>query len=157
MATCVASDDPQAPPRVVVELMHRIEAPRGGEISLSAPRELIMALRERGFSIAQVSYDGWQSADSRQWLARRGIQTTTVSVDRTMEAYETLKELLLDGRLWVYEYAPFMTEMQRLEVVHGTKVDHPAGGSKDVTDAVAGAVSEAVRHCGRVGLRAQVI
>jgi hypothetical protein len=157
MATCVAGSDAQAPPRAVVELMHRIEAPQGGEVDLGAPRELVMALRERGFNITQVSYDGWQSADSRQWLARRGIGTKTVSVDRTMEAYETLKELLLDGRLRIYDYAPFATEMERLEVTRGVKVDHPAGGSKDVSDAVAGAVSEAVRNCGRGGLRAQVV
>lgn len=157
MATFRHVADSEMEPEVVVELMHRIVAPRGGEVDLGAPRELVMALRQRGFDVAQVSYDGWQSADSRQWLARRGVRTAMVSVDRTMEAYETLKGLLLDGRLRTYAYEPFVTEMQRLEVAHGSKVDHPAGGSKDVADAVAGAVSEAVRHRARGALRAHLI
>lgn len=157
MAYCESEADRRGSPKVVVELMHQIAAPPGGEVELSRPREIILALRNRGFNIAQVSYDGWQSADSRQILRRKGIRTRTVSVDRSLEAYETLKELILDGRLALYRYEQFLSEAKRLELVRGVKVDHPPGGSKDVADAVAGAVSEAVRNWGNTGLRAQVI
>lgn len=157
MAFCENDDGQAGHPRVVVELMHRIVAPAGGEIDLSRPREIILALRDRGFPIAQASYDGWQSADSKQILARRGIATKTVSVDRTPEAYETLKGLALDGRLLVYRYEPFLAEARLLEFTEIGKVDHPPGGSKDVADAVAGAVSEAVRNWRSTGVRAHVI
>ena len=66
----------------MVELMHRIVAPARGEVDLAQVRELILAMRGRGFPIAQVSYDGWQSADSQQILRRHGLRVETVSVDR---------------------------------------------------------------------------
>lgn len=129
-------------PVAVVELMLQIRAPEGGEVDFAQVRELVLAIRGRGFPIGQVSYDGWQSVDSQQILRRKGLRVATVSVGLT--EYETLKELAYGRRLRMYEYAPFLRECRRLELVRGMKVDHPAGGSKDVADAVAGAVSEAV-------------
>jgi hypothetical protein len=157
MAHCERGVGGDEAPRVRVELTHRWLAPEGGELDLSRPRELILALRERGFPIAQVSYDGWQSADSRQILSKRGITTRTVSVDRTLEPYETLKELLMDGRVSICRDAQLIQELEALELVDCRKVDHPVGGSKDVADAVAGAVSEAVRAWRQPQVRARVV
>lgn len=144
-------------PVAVVELMLQLRAPAGGEIDFSQVRELILALRRRGFPIVQVSYDGWQSADSRQILKRQGLRTATVSVDRDLFAYDTLKELAYDGRLRIYHYEPFLRECKKLELIKGQRVDHPPGGSKDVADAVAGAVSEAVRHWRGDGVRGRIV
>lgn len=91
----------------------------GGGSGYLAAQELVLALRGRGFPIAQVSYDGWQSADSRQILARKGLQTKLVSVDRTPRAYETLKALAMEGRLVLYAYEPFLSEAASLEVIAG--------------------------------------
>lgn len=157
MAYCEISSGDEGRPRVVVELTHRWRAPDGGEVDLSRPRELILALRERGFPIAQVSYDGWQSADSRQILGKRGIATRTVSVDRTLEPYETLKELLLDGRVSLCADEQLVKELAALELVDCRKVDHPVGGSKDVADAVAGAVSEALGAWRQPHVRARIV
>ncbi len=129
---------------ITVELMTRLMPPPGGEVNLAHVREFIIALRERGFNIAGVSYDGFQSADSQQILRRRGFAVKTVSVDRDLSRYQMLKELAQEGRLKLYHYAPFFEEASQLEVIREQKVDHPRGGSKDVTDAVAGAVSEAL-------------
>jgi len=41
-----------------------------------------------------------------------------------------------------------MIEMRRLELLQGKKVDHPSKGSKDCSDAVAGAVFNAVESEG---------
>jgi len=142
MAHC--ADDGGDGPVVVVELMHRIVPPEGGEVQFAQVRELILTLARRGVPIAQVSYDGYQSADSRQILRRHGLTVKLVSVDRDLEAYETLKEVLTQGRLRWYRYEPVLLECKGLELVEGRKVDHRQGGSKDVADAVAGAVSEAV-------------
>ena len=144
-------------PTVTVELMTRFEPPPDGEIDLAKVREFIFALRERGFVIGEVSYDGFQSADSQQILRRRGFAAATVSVDRDMTRYQMLKELAYEGRLLLYRYAPFFEEAAQLEIVRGQKVDHPRGGSKDVTDAVAGAVSEAALAAGRGEIRGTVV
>ena len=129
---------------ITVELMAQITPPPGGEIDLAQVRSFILALRERGFVIGGVSYDGYQSADSRQILQRRGLPVKIISVDRDMARYQMLRELAHERRLRLYHYKPFLEEAAQLEVIRQQRVDHPRGGSKDVTDAVAGAVSEAL-------------
>ncbi len=148
MACCRSAQEHPDEPEVVVELAWRLQAPEGGEVNLSRVRQLVVDLRRRGFNIAQVSYDGFQSVDSRQILQRQGFQTKLVSVDRDLSAYETLKELIHTGRLRMPLYEPLLRELRGLELVRGRKVDHPPRGSKDVADSVAGAVSEAVRAWG---------
>ncbi|MFO7948124.1 MAG: hypothetical protein R6V19_15065 [Armatimonadota bacterium] len=142
---------------VTVELMTRYCPPPGEEVDLSKVREFVLRLQARGFMIGGVSYDGFQSADSQQILRRHGLAVSTVSVDRDVWRYQMLKELALEGRLEVYEYPPFFEEASQLEVIRQQKVDHPRGGSKDVTDAVAGAVSEAVMADGGGELRGHVL
>jgi hypothetical protein len=65
-----------------------------------------------------------------------------------MVAYETFKEAVYEGRLRWKAYEPLLREVSRLQVVKGKRVDHPSGGSKDVADAVAGAVYNAVSGVG---------
>lgn len=131
---------------VVVDLMLQIKAPPGGEIKFSDIREKIFELQSRGFYI-EVTYDGWQSIDSLQILQNKGIYCDILSVDRDTRAYDTLKEVIYEGKMKCYRYEPFMKEMRRLELVEGKKVDHPPlKGSKDVSDAVAGAVLMSVEN-----------
>lgn len=132
---------------VVVDLMMRIKAPQNGEIDFSAIRERILNLRRLGFRIDRVTYDGWQSIDSLQILKKEGFKCEVLSVDRNTIAYDTLKEKIYGGKLKCYRYEPFLQEMRRLELKDGVKVDHPPHiGSKDVTDAVAGAVFMTVQR-----------
>ena len=135
-------------PEVYADLVCRLTAPVGGEVDFARLRELIGDLKRRGFAIAQVSFDGWQSVDSRQILKRQGFTTALVSVDRDLGPYETLKELVADGRLHLPRHEGLLSELRRLELVRGCKVDHPKGGSKDMADALAAAASEAVKAWG---------
>ncbi len=148
MAHCQPAPDNPDEPTAIVDLAWRLSAPEGGEVDLSRVRQLVVDMRRRGFNIAQVSYDGFQSVDSRQILQRQGFRTKLVSVDRDLAAYETLKELINTGRLRIPDYEPLKRELRSLEIIRGRKVDHPPRGSKDVADAVAGAVSESVRAWG---------
>ncbi len=125
--------------KVKVELMLQIKPPEGGEVRFSNVRQIIYSLEQRGFNIAKVSFDGWQSADSLMILQDHGFEAEIISVDRTLEPYDTLKELLHTGRLDFYDFEPFKREYVGLELIKGKKVDHNPLGSKDVTDAVAGA------------------
>lgn len=144
MAHCEPGPGGTRAPLVVVDLIHRVAPPEGGEVEFAGVRELVLALARRGWPIAQVSYDGYQSVDSRQILRRQGLRVKLVSVDRNLEAYETLKEVLTQGRLRWPRHQALIEECKGLELVRGCKVDHRQGGSKDVADAVAGAVSEAI-------------
>lgn len=44
------------------------------------------------------------------------------------------------GHLDGYFHSLLIEELLQLSVVYGKKVDHPGGGSKDLSDAMAGAV-----------------
>lgn len=135
---------------IVADLVTYLTAADFGaeEIDLEAVRTLLLGLAARGMRFALVTYDGFQSADSRQLLRKAGIPTDLHSVDRTTESYDTLKEWVYAGRVRLPDTERsrmFEWEARRLELVNGRKVDHPRGGSKDVADALAGAVAQAAQ------------
>jgi hypothetical protein len=134
-------------PLVSIDVCGRID-PRqtGGEVNFAYVRGLIYDLRRRGFNVYSVTYDGFASEESIQQLKLHGYKAEEYSVDREMTAYEELKECLLEGRLIYPKQEALLREISRLQ--HDPvrdKVDHPEGGSKDMADAVAGAVHWAMK------------
>lgn len=126
-------------PIIIVDAVLRIVPPVGGEIQLGDLRRLIYQLTEKGYLVTKVTMDSWQSAEAIQKLQQKGYNAEVLSVDRTMSPYEVLKEALYDRRVELYDYPPLIRELRELE--HDRvkrKVDHPARGSKDVADALAG-------------------
>jgi hypothetical protein len=133
-------------PYAVIEMMLRVVAPAGGEVDLSKIRAFIIYLSKL-YPITRVTFDGFQSTDCMQILEKQGIETGLLSVDRTDEAYLSLRSALFDRRIALYKYSPFEDEVLDLERdIKEHKVDHPlkattgGKGSKDVSDAVAGVV-----------------
>lgn len=155
--------DGEKRPKVYVDFMLRIKAQKGGEILFSDVRQIIYDVKAMGYWIKKVTFDGWQSADSIQILKQKGIPAELLSVDRTTEAYDTLKGVLHNNGLDYYHYvsrndkgedeAIFEREYMSLELIKAKKVDHPENGSKDVADAVAGATLAVVQNAsGGVGI-----
>lgn len=130
--------DNEKRPKVFIDMIMQIKAKPDSEIDFSDIRQIIYTLQDRGFNIAKVTYDGWQSIDSIQILKVRGINAETLSIDRDLKAYDTMKEMIHTKRFNCFNFAPLTKEYKRLELVKGKKVDHPNNGSKDVSDAVAG-------------------
>lgn len=124
-------------------------APR--EVQIRWYRKLVWELRSRGFYIAGVSFDRFQSADSMQILESWGIETRQASTDRTTALYDTLRDVMYDSRLEGYYNELLVGEIQRLSLLKNGKIDHPPGGSKDLADALAGAVAWAVEVGGDEG------
>lgn len=130
--------------RMVVDLMLAIEAEPGKEINYKRLRRtFVLDLVDRGFLFGCVSFDGFQSAESRQALEESGIHTDYCSADRSKEPYDNLIEQVNTGVLDYYGYGFFLQEFGEIRLVNGVKYDHPAyfkngkKGSKDVSDAVA--------------------
>ncbi|QNJ59211.1 terminase large subunit [Vibrio phage vB_ValS_PJ32] len=116
-----------------------IEAPLGGEILYWRIRKLIYALRDMGYNIKWITFDTYQSTDSKQILAQNGFVTGVQSVDTSTLPYELLKSAIYDGRLVAPPHDLLQLELARLEKdTKNDKIDHPPGFSKDVSDAVAG-------------------
>jgi hypothetical protein len=151
-----ALEDDDDKVRVVVDLSARILPQEvGGRINFERCRQLLYALRDRGFNIVLASADGFESEDTRQILSARGFQTALVSVDKKREPYGTLKGLI-HGRKLVYGTAYWCHEYRHLEDVKGARVDHGPNGSKDAADAVAGSSYMAALH-GRQTVGAEVV
>lgn len=126
-------------PEIGIDLMEQIKAPPGGEILISDVRKRIYELKERGFNIVKVTFDGFQSTETMQNLNKAGIKSEILSVDKNTAAYEALKDCIYHGRLDYPPHPVFIEECQYLEI-YGDKIDHQPERSKDLADAVAGVV-----------------
>lgn len=139
-------------PKVHIDLMHAFAAKPGREIEFSEIRDFIYSLKRRGFNIKMISADSWQSKDTLQILHNAGFQTMTLSVDKNVEAYNFLKEGILENRVNYYAHPIFIKECRYLELLEGKKVDHPQGMSKDVADSVAGVCWHCNKSVGGLGV-----
>lgn len=105
-------------------------------------RDYIVALRRRGFDIRLVTFDRWNSHDTMNILENEhGIKTDTLSVAK--KHYDDFLSVMYDGRLLGPNIGLLKTELGELREIKG-KVDHPRKGSKDLADAVCGAIYNTV-------------
>jgi hypothetical protein len=132
-------------PHYVLEQGITIKPSTSHELDIVEVRKWIVALKEYyGFNIHTVSYDGFQSSESMQMLRRAGILSLKISVDETMEPYDLLKAAIYQDRFDCQDHEILKIELAGLERnAKKKKVDHPPKGSKDLADAVAGAVFSA--------------
>lgn len=118
-----------------------IKAPPGTEISMAKNRRFLYWLRKMGFHIAIISTDTYQTAESHQILRDKGFETAIRSLDRTPEGYQTLREAMVEHRIDMVKHARLENELIYLQRDTSTgKLDHPANGSKDISDSLAGAI-----------------
>lgn len=132
-------------PSIYIDMMLQIRPPYQSEIDLEKVRSFIINLRDHGIPIARVSFDGFQSIDSKQTLIKLGFDAVILSVDKTEEAYMYVRQAVLERRLSMYDYPVVLKELFNLERdLSKHKIDHPqknedgTPGSKDVSDALAG-------------------
>ena len=142
-----------------------IGAPRGDRMSFQKVINFIVWLRRNGFNIGIVSTDQYQSSYVRENLDQQGFVTEKISVDRTIDPYISLRNLLQDQRLELIK-----CDLQEIEMINlqrnGDRVDHkPQGNSgagsavpclangynskgigKDCADALCGACSSLIAH-----------
>jgi hypothetical protein len=131
-------------PVINVDLVHSWEASTNQEINFASIRQMIVDLC-RKFDVAQVSFDRWQSVEMIQSLKNQGINADFHSVKKT--DYDTLMTAIYDGRLRGYWNELLVEEeLLKLRLFGNNKIDHPNSGSKDLADAVAGAVFTCVQN-----------
>lgn len=132
-------------PTYTTEMALAIEAMPGQQVPIYKIKEFIIDLRQRGFPIAIVSTDGYQSTNLRQDLTLQGFKCELVSCDRTKDPYYTLKTALLEGRWLAPKHDLLRFELENL-TENQQKVDHTSTSSKDLADAVCGSVWQCYRH-----------
>ena len=130
---------------LVIDLLARVKAQPGGEVNFQSMRDIVYAVQNAGGNVGSVTLDGWQSADSLQQFRSRGIACDVLSVDRDLEPYDTLKGFMYTQAALLPDDEVLKTELMRLELLKGKKVDHPRHGSKDCADACAGVAYAAAK------------
>ena len=140
----VIKDYEQVAPMVIVDAVAWWEPKAEGPVNLSEVKQWIINLRRQGFNIGVVSFDRWQSFDIQQELKAVGIKTDTVSVAK--KHYEDLAMMIYEERVAIPSIPLLLEEMSELKIMKNTRVDHPRKKSKDLADAVCGAVFGAISH-----------
>jgi hypothetical protein len=140
----VMKDYEQVVPMVVVDAVVYWEPRIEGPVNLSEVKQWIQNLRRQGFDIGMVSFDRWQSFDIQNELKSVGIRTETVSVAK--KHYEDMAMLVYEERLAMPAIDLLFEELTELKIMKGNRVDHPRKSSKDLADAVCGAIFGAISH-----------
>jgi len=132
-------------PVVVVDAVAWWEPKTEGPVNLSEVKQWIQNLRRLGFNIGMVTFDRWQSFDIQNELKSVGIKTDTVSVSK--KQYEDMAMLVYEERLAMPSIELLFEELTELKITkNGKNVDHPRKLSKDLADAVCGAIFGAISY-----------
>jgi len=131
----------EAAPRVIVDAVRYWTPTASKSVDFTEVKDYITSIRERGFNLKLVTFDRWNSHDMMQQLGVHGIKTEILSVAK--KHYEDMSLTLTEERLHGPKIQLLIDELLQLRIVKD-KVDHPRKGSKDLSDAVCGAIYNAI-------------
>jgi hypothetical protein len=137
----IAGTMTEAAPKVIVDAVRYWQPTSTTSVDLSVVKDYIIELRERGFNLSLVTFDRWNSHDMMQQLKHYGINTELLSVAK--KHYEDMALLVTEERVHGPDLKLLIDELLQLRI-RGDKVDHPRKGSKDLADAVCGAIYNAI-------------
>ena len=160
-------------PLITFDFLLRMKARSGQEIMLSDIRKMVYDLKfNRGFNIKYVTMDGFNTTDTMQQFQKKKINAGYLSVDKSKLPYTDLREAIYERRclfpkyMVKYHHSDNETDLTNIayrelsQLSEGPrKIDHPANGSKDIADCMAGVVhnlmnsTQARRGAGRGGAR----
>ena len=110
---------------------------KGITVDLINVEEFITTLSKH-FHISGVWFDQWNSALLSQRLVASGLFSDIYKL--TFQDYKNLKDRLYQGSIRLLPCDPQVSEIKRLILLRGGKVDHPISGGKDFCDTVCGAL-----------------
>jgi hypothetical protein len=119
--------------KVIVTDFTIVLVPKGGMINLDAIRYFIRDLRQLGgINVKHVSFDGYQSEPTKQFLERQGFTVDWVSVDMSNEPYFTFYDLVLHNRYFCGKNIFMKNNMKSLyqsrrKRTNTMKIDHFPG------------------------------
>lgn len=129
-------------PYVVVDIVKYWKPDRNRPVDFADVRDFIIALNRHGFNIKLVTFDRWNSDQVMKALNDIGVLSEKLSVDR--DHYSELAMLMGQGMIEGPDVELLRNELKKLVVLPNGKVDHTNKSSKDLSDAVVGAVYNAI-------------
>lgn len=145
-------------PFLFVDFFVGIRAPKGDQIDYEKVRQFLLWLRETPrYNIVRISYDSYQSVHSLQMLETAGIETETISVDRTDEPYLELYNAFLEHRVSIPKHSILLRELR--DLIHDItgrvgNVDHARGNSKDIADSLCGMYANVLSYYNKHSIKA---
>jgi hypothetical protein len=118
----------------------QVKPPKDGEIELNTVRGLVGLICDY-LPVYWLTMDRHNSATFLQYFRGRNVASSILSLDRTPDPHVETKFAIKEGRVFLTRSKVLLEEMPNLDqdLVTG-KIDHPEGGSKDLSDAAAGVV-----------------
>lgn len=134
-------------PVIVVDQVRYWTPSKTKNVDFTEIREYILSLKRRGFNIRLVTFDRWESHDTMEYLRERGMRAERLSVAK--KHYEDFAMVIAEERVVGPKIELLIDELLQLRIMKNDKVDHPRKGSKDLSDAVCGAIYNAIAHTPR--------
>lgn len=121
---------------VIADGLYRLQPTKKRELDPMFVKNKILAVVKAfpGYAV----FDTWNYPEAQEAIRRQGVPVYNHIVGKT--EHDSVKRRLYFGKLKLCPYAPVKEEMSHLQVKNARRVDHPKGGHKDVTDALANAV-----------------
>lgn len=137
----VTNDYSQPAPIVNVDAVRYWTPTSDKSVDFTEVKDYILSLKTRGFNIRVCTFDRWNSHDMMQQLKQYGINTEILSVAK--KHYDDMAMIVAEERLTGPHIPLLIDELLQLKIMRD-RVDHPRKGSKDLADAVCGAIYNSI-------------
>jgi hypothetical protein len=138
-------------PFVVVDAIRWWTPTADKAVEFKDVKNYILELRARGFNIKKVTFDRWNSFDIMNELKSLGMNAETLSVAK--KHYDDMSMIVAEERVAGPAVKLLIDELLQLRIIRD-KVDHPRKGSKDLSDAVCGAIYNSISGSSKqIGLK----
>jgi hypothetical protein len=137
----VTNEYSQPAPIVSVDAVRYWTPTPDKSVDFTEVKDYILSLKTRGFNIRACTFDRWNSHDMMQQLKSYGINTELLSVAK--KHYDDMAMVVMEERLSGPAIKLLIDELLQLKIMRD-RVDHPRKGSKDLADAVCGAVYNSI-------------
>jgi hypothetical protein len=134
-------------PKITVDVVKHWKPRSDQPIDLEVVTNFILDVWRAGFNVKLVTFDRWNSTQTIEDLRSYGLKAELLSValPHYMDFLIAVNERRVDGP----DDELLKKEMLELRIMKNSKVDHPRKGSKDLSDAVAGAIYNAAKYSKR--------
>jgi hypothetical protein len=131
-------------PKITVDLVKHWKPKSDQPLDLENVTNFILDIWRAGFNIKLVTFDRWNSTQTIEDLRSYGLRAELLSVGlpHYMDFLIGVNERRVDGP----DDELLKSEMLALRIMKNSKVDHPRKGSKDLADAVCGAIYNAAKY-----------
>jgi len=131
----------QPAPIVEIDAVRFWTPTKDKSVDFTEVKDYILSLKTRGFKIRVCTFDRWNSHDMMQQLKQYGINTEILSVAK--KHYDDMAMIVAEERLSGPHIQLLIDELLQLKIMRD-RVDHPRKGSKDLADAVCGAIYNSI-------------